>query len=785
MGGRCAVPAAIAVWLGMMCGPGRSPAAALAALAALMPLALIAWRSPDRTGTLALVLALALAGGARGAAHHLALERARLALAPPGALIRIRGRVVEPPLRESDEPVAIIAVSGSAPPLPRGARVRVRLPAGSGAEWGDAIEALALLDPPSALRNPGGFDARAVAEAGGLVASGHAPDAVASRGRGVYALPRATAARWRRAFERRFAIHLTPESRELVVPLVVGDRSALSPALNARLRAAGIIHLLALSGLHVAWLAALARAACGTLGGGPRARALAGGLCALGYVALAGPLPSLARAAAGEALLAWARVMDLALDPLQALALSALALLAVAPGWSGDLGFQLSFGAVLGLVTVGPWLGARCGRWRRLAAPLLPTLSAQLTAMPLLMARFHAISWVGAFANLVAVPVSGLLLTAAWLASLMDCALPGAGAPWYDACNALAAALRGIATLAARAPGAMVGVGCEPGVTIVAGAGAALIAIAVSTPRDLERAREAAPRARVATGGLGATLVAIALLLASTVRPLAPPAGRWWLVALDVGQGDALALGFEDGWWLIDAGPRTPHVDAGESVTHDDGDHTGGADAVRRGVHVMRILAPAPLPLVAGPARRFGAEPRARGDTLRSAPPLVVLWPPRPGDAEAAEIRTDNGAVLVIEAGAARGRALLLADADSAAEASLRVAPGIALLKVAHHGSGSSSGAAFLRGLRAGDAVISCGMHNPFGHPDAGAVARLLASGARIHRTDREGALWFEMSDAGATALDWRRGVRAAGVETAPSSAARCGATLARPPARW
>jgi competence protein ComEC len=581
-----------------------------------------------------------------------------------------------------------------------------------------------------------------------------------------------------------------------VTPLVIGDRSALTPELNARLRASGLVHLLALSGLHVTWLASLARGASATLGGGPRVRALSGGLCALLYVGVAGPLPSLMRAAAGELLLAAARLLDRALDPVQALGLSALLLLAWAPGWAADLGFQLSFAATLGLVAIGPWLEARCRRLGPLARPFVPTLSAQITATPLLLARFHALSWVGALANFAAVPVSGLLLAAGCLAAAVECALPGTAGIWFDACEALAAALRGIAEWAASAPGAMFAAGHEPGMVACAGLGAALLSLALPEARDVEGRRRPASRARVAGGSLGAILVALALLLASSAPVLRPPPGRWWLVALDVGQGDALALGFEDGWWMVDAGPRNPHYDAGEAVvlpflrwagvrrveslvlTHDDGDHIGGAFALRRGVAVERTLAPAPLPGVPGPAGRFGAAPLARPDAPRVSPAARVLWPPRPDAPGAAGIHADNGAALVLELGGGEARALLLADVDSTVEESLAIRPGVALLKVAHHGAASSSGSRFLDRLRPRDALLSVGRHNPFGHPDPHTLRRLAAAGARLHRTDVEGALWFELDTAGVRRIDWRRGPR-------DERATSAGAGLARPPARW
>src|SRR5262249_32537136 len=140
------------------------------------------------------------------------------------------------------------------------------------------------------------------------------------------------------------------------------------------------------------------------------------------------------------------------LDPVQALAMSVVGLLALAPGWADDLGFQLSCVATLGLVTIGPWLTEHSGRLRRITAPFVPTIAAQLTALPLILDRFHALPWLSLVTNLLAVPVCGLLLAAAWLAAALEAVLPGAAAAWFGACNVLAAALRTIADLTARVP---------------------------------------------------------------------------------------------------------------------------------------------------------------------------------------------------------------------------------------------------------------------------------------------------------------------------------------------
>jgi beta-lactamase superfamily II metal-dependent hydrolase len=79
------------------------------------------------------------------------------------------------------------------------------------------------------------------------------------------------------------------------------------------------------------------------------------------------------------------------------------------------------------------------------------------------------------------------------------------------------------------------------------------------------------------------------------------------------------------------------------------------------------------------------------------------------------------------------------------------------VLKAGHHGSASSSGATVLARVRPTFAVLSCGRHNRFGHPDPGTLARLGAAGVAIERTDASGARWFELDDAGARPVDWTK----------------------------
>jgi beta-lactamase superfamily II metal-dependent hydrolase len=136
------------------------------------------------------------------------------------------------------------------------------------------------------------------------------------------------------------------------------------------------------------------------------------------------------------------------------------------------------------------------------------------------------------------------------------------------------------------------------------------------------------------------------------------------------------ALGFGDGWWLVDTGPRSPHTDAGEmavlpflrwagvrriermALTHDDG--RSHRRRPRRATRRSRRAHPhvAQVARSAGPAARFAGTGRirtcARDDTLHAGPPVVVRWPPA-----GLAVRADNAASLVLEVGEGAGRVLL------------------------------------------------------------------------------------------------------------------------------
>ncbi len=168
---------------------------------------------------------------------------------------------------------------------------------------------------------------------------------------------------------------------------------------------------------------------------------------------------------------------------------------------------------------------------------------------------------------------------------------------------------------------------------------------------------------------------------------------------------------------------------------------------------------PAGAPETAAALVRSRAPRRvlAAGQRLWLGRALITVLGPAPGPPQAANdqslvLRLDWRGVSVLLPGdlGARGEALLLERAGP-----LRVSA----LKVAHHGSRSSSGAPFLAAARPLVAVVSVGARNPFRHPSTETLGRLEAARVRVYRTDRDGAVILETDGRILRVTAWARGV--------------------------
>ena len=251
-----------------------------------------------------------------------------------------------------------------------------------------------------------------------------------------------------RTLIERGASVLPADLAALARGLIIGDDRDQPPEMVERFRASGLAHLTAVSGQNVAFLLAAA---------GPllrRARPVPRWLVTLGligwFVVLTRAEPSVLRAATMAGLSATAFLLGRQGSPLRLLALGVIGLLLIDPLLAWAVGFWLSVGATAGVTGIGPWLAPRLERLGPLALPVAITIGAQVgVAAPSLLV-FGRLSVVGTVANLVAVPVAGLVMLYGLPACLLAGAVPmigrfvmipvAAGVGWVD----------GVATVAAR-----------------------------------------------------------------------------------------------------------------------------------------------------------------------------------------------------------------------------------------------------------------------------------------------------------------------------------------------
>lgn len=262
------------------------------------------------------------------------------------------------------------------------------------------------------------------------------------------------------------------------------------------------------------------------------------------------------------------------------------------------------------------------------------------------------------------------------------------------------------------------------------------------------------------------------LLLCALLLPCLQARAELSLTFLDVGQGDATLIVSPAGKRvLVDGGPpearqallaalRRRGADRLDLIvlTHPHMDHLGGLTDVVRALPTRLFLDsgfPHPSPgysnLLNALAERGVALRQAeagRKIDLGEGATLLLVGPPRP---YLSGTRSDVNANSVVARLSWRGvSALLTGDAEPETEAHL-LARGAevqaGLLKVAHHGSKHSSGAAFLRAVRPQIAVISAGAGNDYGHPTQEALSRLQAAGARVYRTDLGGEITVRSPD--------------------------------------
>jgi competence protein ComEC len=737
--------------------PLRPSAGALGALAGAT-LWLVLAPPGERAGRLrrgAWLGAISVAAGAGG----LLLGGARLAAIDAGALAAREG--------------SRVTVRGFVEAAPRhsGGEVRVRLATADGRLLLAAPEPVGELAVGHEVRARGTVREPAPWEAGYLARLGIARIVAArrieptGRRRGGLAY---LADRLRERGEDALARGTPEPTSALLRGFVLGQDDRIDAKTVDDFQRSGLAHLLAVSGQNVILLALLAAPILALLGVPLRARLL----CLLAliaiYVPVAGAGPSIQRAGVMGAAGVVATLAGRPASRWYALLLAAAATLALNPRAAGDVGWQLSFAAVIGIALWAAPLrgllggGGRQGTRAILAEAAAVTIAATLATAPLMTHHFERLSLAALPANLLALPAVAPVM---WLGMLSSAAgqiarLPVEPLTWTA--GLLAAYIAQIARWFAAPAWA------ELEVPAVSPAATAALYAAIATGA-WALARSGPPRRSLGPRRPGRRAFLVALLVAGALAGLGlalhggqggrAPGLR--VSVLDVGQGDAILLQPRAADpILVDAGP--PGTDlverleelgverlAAAVVTHPQSDHAGGLAGLLDRLEVGSVAFGAWAGRLARQARGAGARPvqLAEGSTLASGPlRLEVLWPPR---ARLDSPATEDPNPLSVVARARWDDFEMLLTGDGEAEA-VPLDPGpVDVLKVAHHGSADAGLGQLLDRSAPALAVISVGEDNPYGHPAPQTMATLAEHEVPVLRTDSDGELRIDVRGRG------------------------------------
>ncbi len=665
------------------------------------------------------------------------------------------------------------------------------------------------LEYPQAPRNPGQWDWEKLARSRGITAR-----VFPGPGTQIKILSRDRFGFWERRLReirRRWSESLqTPadataagksQATLLLKGMVLGERAEIDPKIQESFIRTNTFHILAISGQQMALIFLILFGVLRALGVTQKNAAFVSIPAMLVYGAVVGWYASVARSVIMVVFVLVALMFDRKINILRLLGIAALALLLANPDQLFDIGFQLSFLAVLFLVVfTGPLV-----RWAARWAPsrpafitrlLMPALGASLIAWfataPLTALRFHWFSPITLIANLLIVTwVSVLTIPLGFASVILGSIWIGLAYPINAINQILSKFLIVMAGKIAAVPYASFDV-ASPGAWSLIFYYACFAAIAWRLEKCARQ-----DRARVARRD-----AADAEVLASANSPAAAKrrAMKVWILAgalaccalgseivyrhrlecvfFDVGQGDAIFVRFPNGKnMLVDAGPggyrnrfdktlasymrcigasKIDHL----VMSHPHSDHIGGMPKILENIrvaeldgngrafaslvyrHVLRMALErkVPLRILHGPAPWF----------KEAGVSVDALFPPDPDLHPRDKNENEHSIVLVLRYPG--GSLLLPGDIERDAENYLTQSAAdlrCDILKVPHHGGARSSGARFLDRVKARWAIISAGKDNKFGHPTQSVLQRLMARGTGIFRTDQDGAVvirgygWF------------------------------------------
>lgn len=592
----------------------------------------------------------------------------------------------------------------------------------------------------------------------------------------------------KKAVGQVYASYLPAEESGIMATIALGDRESLEPEAKDLFQMAGLSHILAISGLHISVVGMFLYRLLRKMRMG---FALAGGLsfCVVFlYAAMSGMGNSTIRAVIMYGVILMGEVLGCAYDSLTALAFAALVMTWCNPLLLENAGVWLSFGAVIGVVTVGKRLAfggerksvtvTECHKasgkkrigiertsltksvikitehaseiieYGNIKGQICTMIGVQLVLLPLLANFYYEIPLYSIILNLLLLPFVGLLLGTGLLGGILGLFAPALVSIYLSVCHILIYVYEWLSDVSLNLPGARQIIGCPELWQVLVFYGLLYIAC-----YKWQRWKTFA-----------GIVIAVVILCVS-------PSREFEMDVLDVGQGDAIFWQSEEGVTFFVDGGSSDVKQVGKYrilpflkyrgvrqidywfVSHTDEDHISGLlECMQQGYDIKHLVFSTYVVkndnyydlLAEAEARDIPISYVKEGLCCQTKSLQVTCLAPVEKDAMNPDICQDANAMsmaLLVET--EDYRALLTGDLPAEQERQLplgRIGQ-VDLYKASHHGSNTSSSQEMLDIIRPKTTVISCALRNRYGHPGSEAVARIRKTGSSILYTMKSGQI--------------------------------------------
>jgi len=580
----------------------------------------------------------------------------------------------------------------------------------------------------------------------------------------------------RKSIDKQLHEHYSEQAYGLLKGLLLADRSSIDYETKNLFVNSGVVHVLAVSGLHVGFIGIIFYFLFGRLNVYLRIYSTIAGL--LFFMFLTGVPPSVFRATVMAVIILLAQLTERTSNIYNSLALAAVILLIIEPTEIFNPGFQLSFSAVLSIAYFYPLFNSYINKIeinKYLRAVLLfaaVSFSAQIGTLPFTLMYFGKLSITSLFANLVVIPLIGVIVGIG-ITSILFAVISSSIAAIYAAANDAAAwLLFTIVEFAGNGDYSFIRI---PDFSLY---DAIIYYLLLTTSLFLMRFTQK-------------FLFKVVILFSSAFlffiaasyddKALLTP-GNFNVVMIDVGQGDSFLLSFPNGKAaLIDAGEATNDFCNGERViiplldklgiekinyafiSHFDNDHYGGMVSLIYRNKIGKVFLPAHD--TSSKAIRFinylikNKIPYEYCIRQKVSEGGVSIYAVSRGD-DSDEQYSSNDNSVIIKAVYGKNSFLFTGDLERKGEKyflkNAKKFLDVDVLKVSHHGSKTGSSLDFLEAVTPRISLISAGVKNKFNHPSKEVLARLAKHKSSIYRTDKSGAVILKSDGKNISEISWR-----------------------------